>query len=199
MPRYSLTATSTTITFTIAPDGGYTYYRLFLRRSDSTDMIVSGTSVTAVGMPVQYTVYWLEPNTEYTANVYYSTDSTTLENIVMGAQSIKTNESERPSDWEWTTNFVSGASVPKYGESLAPVTAAEWNAFCETINEFREYKSLPAYSFTAVSRGTPMTAANLNQAIIAISAIPGHGTLPTVNVTSALFWQRLASALNAVS
>ena len=198
-PSYALTATGTTVTFHIAVVDGYTFYRLFFRRSDSTNMIVSGEAFYNVTEDFTYTVTGLDTETAYTANVYYSTDAATAENIAIGAQTITTSVNTRPSDWAWSTDISKGASVQKYGGSLAPVTAAEWNAFCVRINAFRAYKSLAAYSFTTVSKGTSMTASIINQAITAITAIPGHGTVPTPsNAISAAFWQQLATALNSI-
>lgn len=200
IPSYSLTATAKTVTFHIDVTAGYTYYRLFIRRTDSTDMIVSGLPFYDVTEDFAYTVSGLDPNTSYTANVYYSTNSTVAENTPLGAQSITTASNSRPSNWAWTTTIAKGATVQKYGDSLAPITATEWNAFCARINLFREYKSLGVYSFTTVSKGTPMTAKIVNQAITAITAISGHGTLPTPsNAISASFWQQLAAALNAIT
>ena len=200
IPSYSLTATSTTVTFHIDVTTGYTYYRLFIRRTDSSDMIVSGLPFYDVMENFAYTVSGLDPNTSYTANVYYSTDSTVAENKPIGAQSITTASNARPSNWAWTTTIAKGATVPKYGESLAPITAVEWNEFCNRINMFREYKAMGVYSFTIVSKGAPMTSAIVNQAITAITAILGHGTLPIPsNAISASFWQQLADALNDIT
>lgn len=201
IPSFSLTATETTVTFHVTYGEGYTYYRLFFRRSDSPgSMLVDGLSFYDVTEDFTYTVYNLTPGTEYAANVYYSTNTTLPENTPLGAQTITTPLNVRPSDWSWTTSIVKGATVPKYGESLAPVTAAEWDLFCSRINTFRAYKGLSAYSFTFVTQGTPMTAVIINQAITAISDIPGHGTLPTPsNAILASFWQELAAALNAIT
>ena len=199
-PSYSLVATAKTVTFYIVPADGYTYYRLFFRRSDSMDMIVSGLAFANVTESFSYVVTDLEPNTEYTANVYFSTDTTDPENIVIGAQTISTKLIGRPANWAWTTTISKGEPIPKYGENIAPITADEWIAFCSSINLFREYKLLEIYSFELVSKGAPITAVIINQAINAISDISGHGDLPTQsNVTAASFWLRLAEALNAIT
>ena len=201
-PSYSLTATSTSVTIHVAPAAGYTFYRLFLRRTDDTtgsNMILSSDPHYNVTEPFSVTVTGLSPKTSYTANVYYGPDNTAA-TIVIGAQSITTGGEGRPDNFSWTTNVTKGATVPKYGENLAPITADEWISFCSRINQFREYKSLSTYSFTSVSQGTPMTAAIINQAITAISGISGHGTLPTPNdAILASFWQQLAAALNAIT
>lgn len=201
-PSYSVSATDTTVTFTVVPTGGYTYYRLFLRLSSSTAMIVDGLGFTATSA-FSYTVSGLSPETEYTVNVRYGTSSANYEGYTIGAQTVTTKASgsgDRPSDWGWATVIASGAPVPTRAGVLAPVTAAEWNAFCDRINEFRVYKGLEPYSFAAVGSGTSMSRAILSQAAAAIASIPTAGTPPTVyNVTSASFWRGLADALNAVA
>lgn len=202
MPSYSLSATESSITFTIQADPAYIYYRLFLRRSDSTDMILSGKALTNIlGLSsFLYTVEGLEPDTEYTANVYYSTNTTSPENFVMGAQTIVTKAAGgRPSDWVWTTNIAHGLSVPQYEGILAPITAQEWNAFTAKINEFRKYQKLADYTFTTATQGGAITAAIIGEATQAIGGLSGHGAIPTAgNAILASFWINLAAALNAV-
>lgn len=102
----------------------------------------------------------------------------------------------RPSDWMWTSTIVSGREIR--------ITASEWNGFCSRINEFRAYKSLSNYSFTTVVSGTTkISAAIVNQARTAISAISGHGSLPSAAIAggalTASFFNSLSSALNAVA
>lgn len=196
---FTLSATSTTITFHVTYVTGNPTYRLFYRLASSTE--TTHINLTGITSDFEYTVTGLSPDTAYATNVAYWPGATTESSpTYMGSQTITTETSTRPSDWVWTTNITKGATVPKYGESLAPITAAEWNEFCNRINLFREYKDMGVYSFTTVSKGTPITAAIVNQAITAIKAISGHGTLPTPsNAISASFWQQLANALNAVS
>jgi len=101
---------------------------------------------------------------------------------------------DRPDDWSWWSTVSSGSPIA--------ITAREWNAFCTRINEFREYAELSSYSFTSVSKGTPISATIVNQARSAISGISGHGTLPSAAVSggkiTATFFNRLASALNSI-
>ena len=201
MPSYYLTATESSVTFHITAEEGYVYYRLFFRRTDSTDMILSGKAYFA-GVPVTFThvVNGLEPSTSYTANVYYSTNTTSPENFVMGAQTIVTKAaSGRPSDWVWTTNIAQGLSVPQYEGILAPITAQEWNAFTTKINEFRKYQKLAEYTFTTATQGGTITAAIIGEATQAIGGLSGHGAILTAsNAILASFWINLAEALNAV-
>lgn len=201
MPSYYLTATESSVTFHITAEEGYVYYRLFFRRTDSTDMILSGKAYFA-GVPTTFThvVSGLEPSTSYTANVYYSTNTTSPENFVMGAQTIVTKAaSGRPSDWVWTTNIAQGLSVPQYEGILAPITAQEWNAFGLKVNDFRRYQGLADYTFTTVTQGGAMTAAIIGEGIAAIDELSDHGALPaSFQPAVASYWLNLAAALNAV-
>lgn len=102
---------------------------------------------------------------------------------------------DRPDDWEWTSTIESGAAIE--------ISALEWNLFCDRINEFRVYQELKEYSFTTVVSGQVISAAVVNQAISAISAISGHGTLPSQAVSgvtkiTARFFHQLKDALNAI-
>lgn len=102
---------------------------------------------------------------------------------------------DRPDDWSWNSTIRAGADIA--------ISAPDWNNFCSRINEFRAYAGLSSYSFTTVSRGTVISAAIVNQARTAISAISGHGTLPSAAVPgdeiTARFFNTLTSALNSIS
>lgn len=194
---YVLRTDGNTIIFDVTHVAGCDYYRFFLRYTEDT----TGSNMLLYQYDVESSTdfsitYDGEAGRSYTGNVYYRAS---IEDSwkIMGAQTVQIDS--RPDDWFWTTVIATGYSVQKYGESLAPITADEWNAFCERINEFREYKSLSARSFTTVNRGTQMNAAIIRQAVSAISSISGSGALPTIyNVTSAAFWHQLADALNAI-
>lgn len=197
-PSFSLSATSDTVTFTVVPGSGYTQYRLILIDADNGDTTVFNEEFLNITSTFSYIVTELNHSTTYAAYVMYGAN-TSMEDF-LGPKTITTEAAQRPSDWAWTTAIATAYTVPKYGELLAPVTAAEWNDFCARINQFRSYKNMTAYSFTAVSSGTGIASAILKQAIAAISAISGHGTLPTVyDVLKASFWQQLASALNSIT
>lgn len=201
-PSYSLTATSMTVTFHIVPTDGYIFYRLFFRRTDDTtgaNMILSGDPHRDKTEPFSVTVSGLDPNTSYTANVYYGVDNTSAA-IVIGAQTITTSAEGRPSNWSWTTPIAAGNPVPKYRGQLAPITAVEWNAFCERINHFREYKSLKSYTFTTVSPGMTIASSIVWEAIYAISAMAPNQSYPNPDTPiRAMFWIQLAAALNAIT
>lgn len=78
-------------------------------------------------------------------------------------------EFERPEDFEWTYEKVSGGSFN--------LTADEWNALTARINEFRLYKKLPEYEFSVAEKNKPFTAQMYNQVREAIQEISGYGTL----------------------
>ena len=69
----------------------------------------------------------------------------------------------RPSSWSWYSSKYSGGTFN--------LTAYEWNAFCDRINEFRDYKGLSSYSFTYAYSGSSFTANHYNQARNAINVM----------------------------
>lgn len=194
-PKYDLYATSDTVTFVVTPGYGYTYYRLFLVDESTETVVLSGYAYYNMTSTFVHVVEGLNPSTTYRANILYSTSTTVIENYSLGIQRITTEASERPENWAWISTIASGRTVS--------ITAAEWNAFCVRINEFREYKGLSAYSFTTVSKGTKISATICNQAWSAIYAISGHGTMPSAAVADgplyASFFTLLASALNSIT
>lgn len=99
-------------------------------------------------------------------------------------------------------NFTFSSSLIASGQPTSNLTATIWYNFCSRINEFRAYKNMLPYSFTQVSSNTPMTASILAEPHDAISAINGHGTMPsypiTGNIIYASYFHNLASALNAI-
>lgn len=201
---YYLTATSTSVTFHVTHVDGYDYYRLFLRPfDDDTNMLLNGLGVTMTE-DFTFTKEGLDPNTKYAANVYYRVGADTTDaQKVMGTQSIITSSegsSDRPDDWSWSTTIATGVTVPLSSLGyLAPVSAADWNALCARINEFRVYAGLSETTFTTVSSNQTITQAIVNKVLTAIGEIPGAGALPTTtNALSAAFYIQLATALNAV-
>lgn len=100
----------------------------------------------------------------------------------------------RPSNWEWWSTVQSGKPVN--------ISANEWVVFCGRIDAFREYAGMGAYGFTLVGGNWPFRAIYFNQALDAISQIPGHGILPSLvspgYPLSASAFNMLKNALNAI-
>jgi len=69
----------------------------------------------------------------------------------------------RPNDWRWHTDKTAGQPIS--------LTALEWNSFCLRINQFRQYKNYQNYNFTTVYSGSIITAAIINEARHALSAM----------------------------
>jgi hypothetical protein len=111
--------------------------------------------------------------------------------------SLKTNEYEFTilANFSWTYPKISGQPFN--------LTANEWNSFTSKINDFRNYKGLSNYSFTAAVSGNPFTAAMYNQARLAIQGISGYGGyIPTVSSgqqITAYMLNILVSELNAIT
>jgi len=102
----------------------------------------------------------------------------------------------RPTNWAWTNTFTSGQPLN--------ITATEWNNFCARINSFRAYKGIANYSFTTVTSGGAMTAAQANQARTAIQGIGGGagGLIPSVATggnINASYFITLRNELNAIT
>src|SRR5690606_21164075 len=102
---------------------------------------------------------------------------------------------KRPSNWTWHSTKTKGQNIN--------LTAAEWNSFCTRINQFRIYKNLANFNFTAVISGQPMMAAQVNQARTAIQQMVPPTTTPTA-VSSGMdimasFINGLSSSLNSIT
>jgi hypothetical protein len=111
----------------------------------------------------------------------------------------------RPTNWAWTTSFVSGGSMTYYSaKKYTVLPASEWNNFTTRINDFRSYKGLSNYSFTTVSAGTTFTATIYNQARNAINDMSPSTTVPSavtsqVTKVTAYHFTRLRDALNSIT
>ena len=86
----------------------------------------------------------------------------------------------------------------------APInlSANEWNAFCERINEFRVYCGLPEYgAFIRVYSGNEISAKIVNHAAWAIEAMTStapDGVIAGDTIT-ANFFNGLKNALNSIT
>lgn len=76
----------------------------------------------------------------------------------------------RPDDWYWYTTKSSGADFR--------LTASEWNAFCNRINDFRQYENLSGRSFTSAYSGGTFYASIFNDARSAIANMSPPNSVP---------------------
>lgn len=158
----------------------------------SSDPVIDD-KYTAKGSTLTVELTGLDEQTDYVINVGIVVgDSTSW----IGAEYFSTpsqSAASRPDDWEWWYTIKSGGKIR--------LSADEWNAFCECINEFRVYDSLPEYNFTTVYSGDKISAAIVNQARTAINAISTCGSVPskvsTGDPITASFFLDLQDALNA--
>lgn len=100
----------------------------------------------------------------------------------------------RPSNWNWWSSIYFGGFIQ--------ISAAEWNAFCDRINEFRDYDGLPYYRFSYVRSGDNISANIVNEAVDAISSIRSAWGVPSRvyrgDTITANFFLGLQDALNSV-
>lgn len=187
MAYYSVGFTDTTATFMVAGIAAGDEIRLFLRPEPATGDMILDDIFYADDTTFWYDIDGLTPDTDYAANVKAGED-------FLGTTYF-TTLSRRPTNWSWWSTIASGAEIA--------ITAPEWNAFCERINEFRAYKKRQPYGFSPVSSGTPISAYIVNQGISAISEISNHGSLPeqaySGGTVSAAFFHALSGTLNCVS
>lgn len=101
----------------------------------------------------------------------------------------------RPRDWEWYIGKYSGYSFN--------ITASEWNAFFDKINEFRSYKGLSYYSYTRAYWGYNFTASQYNEARNAIAAMNPWTSIPSYRSRGETIYasdiNSLRDSLNSVS
>ena len=190
--------------YTLVGITSYTFTQRSTSISGSVDSVnapTSGSSYSSTAHTVSYNAgtyklfaYTLAANGYYYPTGPYGTDgkSCGVTFTVADGGGVKPT---RPANWSWNSIVRAGSPIG--------ITARDWSAFQDRINEFRDYKGLGQYWFTTVSSNTPMYAYLVNQAITAISQIPGHGSLPSdaesgKTIITASFFNSLASALNNV-
>lgn len=202
MASYTFRYTSDSVTITVTGISPGTRIRYFLRRSNMTateqDVVLEASS-----SPFDFTFYRLASSTGYTINVgIVQTGTYDIVQTYLGAQTFTTSSSGpgggggvtpvRPNNWYWWSNIQSGAPIA--------ISANEWNAFCNRINEFRQYKGFYTEYFTTVYSGMPISAGIVNQARNAIYPMNYYVPYPaqTGDAITASFFQELQGALNAV-
>jgi hypothetical protein len=100
--------------------------------------------------------------------------------------------------WEWWSNVGQGDPFM--------ITRDEWLAFQARINVVRDGRGLDLYTFTttwaAVDTGKPMTAALMNECVVAINDMLAVGnkmaTVSTGQTISAAFMEGIKNKLNSL-
>lgn len=190
----------------VRPGSGYTQYRVFARlTSDPDDKSYDWTFNTSSAFTT--TMDSLLPKTSYTVNVCGVIGNAS--DKWAGAKTFTTGSKARPGYFSWLRGLV--ASVPgtnelSQGGGIPPyLTADGWNTYTANINAVREYRGLSQYSFTSAIAGrTVLSAAMVNQAITAISAMSPPISTPAKAVSmstpgSAALFNELADSLNSIT
>lgn len=138
------------------------------RRLISNDSLVDTKTVTVNGGYVQWTIAPADINKYYFRAVAYINISGTY----LYSLNYSGNVSfARPNNFEWSTSKVS--------DQPFNLKASEWNALLTSINQFRNYKGLSAYSFTSAIKDADTTAIQFNQAVTAINAMSPPTSAPS--------------------
>lgn len=118
-------------------------------------------------------------------------------------------ELERPDDWKWTSTVSKGAemdydviSATEY--EVYPLTAKEWNAFVDRVEEFATYLGISISGISAcyVTAGSPMThdePEGIRQVIDALdppTAVPS--AISSGSKITAAFINGLKNSLNSI-
>lgn len=112
-----------------------------------------------------------------------------------GTVTVESAAAVRPDDWDWYSDIQSGLAIR--------LSAYEWNAFCNRINDFREYTGLPAYgAFVRADPGDAISANICKHAVWAIQAMNPPTSAPETptagDTITAEFFNRLKSSLNSI-
>lgn len=108
---------------------------------------------------------------------------------------VESPAAQRPDDWSWYSTVRAGQPIE--------LSAYEWNAFCNRINDFRVYVGLPEYgAFERAYSGDPITADIVEQAVYAIRAMDPPTSTPRApsrgDLITADFFNDLRRSLNSI-
>lgn len=168
-PSFTVTnVTASSATINVTPGTGYSQYRIFARlTSDTGDVTYDATVSTSSSFA--RTIGGLAPKTSYTVNVCGVINGSS--DKWAGAQTFVTKANNRPEDWAWWSVVARDQTIN--------LTAAEWNALCNRIDEFRAYTGRGPWSgFEPVSSGTYISATVVNQARAAINPMGPTAAMP---------------------
>ena len=108
---------------------------------------------------------------------------------------VESPAAQRPDDWSWYSTVRAGQPIE--------LSAYEWNAFCNRINDFRVYVGLPEYgAFERVYSGDPISASIVRHAVWAIDAMDPPTNTPSTpsrgDLITADFFNDLRRSLNSI-
>lgn len=156
---------------------------------DTISAPATGTSTSTIRRTVTYSpgTYDLWGFTQIQDGTYWPAGS--------GTVTVESSAAVRPDDWDWYSDIQVGRAIQ--------LSAYEWNAFCNRINDFRAYVGLPEYgAFVRAYSGDAISANICKHAVWAISAMNPSVSVPNTpasgDTITALFFNRLRDALNSI-
>ncbi len=199
---YSLNGTVLTIKLTGGTWGSY--YRFFVRYADDASSVVykddfycpqSGKITVDIDLAPGETYAFNAGKTENGSTSWYWSPGpiiTVSSGGGGGGDDPYPPAPSRPDDWYWWSTIASGERVN--------ISADEWNAFCDRINEFRSYCGFSDYPFTYVWSGMLISADIVNEAYYAIADMK-YGALPATSggTMYASFFLKLQDTLNSIA
>lgn len=212
MAYFTISYTALSITISVWGVSRGNRIRFFVRREPGTSAVID-EEYTASGSSLTKTFPGLDASTSYAVNAgivsgistsWIGTQYFTTPNYGGGGGGGGEDPDPgpgpdppmpvRPSNWNWWN--------PVYFNAPIQIYASEWNAFCDRINEFRDYDGLPYYRFSYVGSGDNISADIVNEAVDAISSIRSAWGVPgrvyRGDTIKADFFLGLKDALNSV-
>jgi hypothetical protein len=137
------------------------------------------------------TAYGFNSGQTYTVYAFVKTPNGSYYNAGVN---MVTMQMARPPSFTWYS--------PKVSEEAFQVSALEWNALTGRINEFREYKKLPYFSFFEPPSGMDFAAWIFNQAVSALAdmypPVTPPGAVLTGSEIHASQLNGLVSSINSI-
>lgn len=183
------------VTPTYSPNNGQSGvsgYYFYMSTDGGTTWGSAQTVYKSASGDAYYTFTGLTVNTTYTFGCRVFDNANNISTMLTTSA---TTVSNRPANFSWTTAKTSGGNFN--------LTASEWDALTQRINDFRSYKSLAAYSFTnAPYSDGQFYAFMFNQAVTAINDMSPPTATPASqasgNYIYASLLNGLVSSLNSI-
>ena len=208
-----ISSTSSSLKVRVSNFPADTYYVRFYIGTTTSDMPYDGYREAVGVSSVTYTFSGLEPSAYYGCKV-----------LPVGAGNTNADRTEdpttewfwtaaegRPDNWVWTSTVRKGAEMAysQVGDKeykAYPLTASEWNDFVDRVVEFLRYCKWEVPSNYGdswyVTRGTEMTATEVNYMRTAISQMPITVSLPAAvksnSKITAAYINGLKNSLNSI-
>lgn len=169
------------------------YYRFFVRYANDASSVVYQKDYYCPSSGTLSVPITLDPGNSYRFNAGETSNGATTWYWGTAPMVTTASAAVRPNNWQWWSTIRKSYEIR--------ISANEWNAFCDRINDFRDYVGLSYRNFATVYSGTKISASIVNQARSAIADMTSrapHAVYAGDTITADFFLD-LGDALNSVS